>query len=127
MSYYPSVIKSVQRGVYAGAGGNVAITAVNITKTMVLSASKSSAGTVAATGNVTGTLTASGGSTTHTQSASSQLPSQNVTLTWPNYTSACAISGGSTSLTVRVYSARLVDATTINCDGPVEWQVIEYA
>jgi formylmethanofuran dehydrogenase subunit A len=30
------------------------------------------------------------------------------------------------NLTVKVYSARLVNATTIYCDGPCEWQVVEF-
>lgn len=40
--------------------------------------------------------------------------------------SSGSITGGSTSLTAKQYSAYIVNATTIYADGPVEWQVIEY-
>jgi hypothetical protein len=36
------------------------------------------------------------------------------------------LSGGSTNLTTKQYSAVLTSATTLTCDGPVEWQVVEY-
>ena len=36
------------------------------------------------------------------------------------------ISGGTTNLTAREFSARLTAETTIQCDGAVEWQVVEY-
>jgi hypothetical protein len=112
------IIKGVQSGITAGAG-NVTINSVDTTKAVVLSASKGSAGTVAATGNIT--LTPSGGSV-----ASPGDPYQYVgSGSFPTYSGS--MSGGTTNLTVKVYSAKLVNPTTIYCDGPVEWQVIEYA
>jgi len=112
------IIKGVQSGVTAGAG-NVTINSVDTTKAVVLSASKGSAGTVAATGNIT--LTPSGGSVTK---EGGDLPYV-VKGSFPTYSGS--IYGGTTNLTVKVYSVRLVNPTTIYCDGPVEWQVIEYA
>lgn len=40
--------------------------------------------------------------------------------------SSTTLSGGTTDLTVKEYSARLISPTEIECDGPVEWQVIEF-
>ena len=37
-----------------------------------------------------------------------------------------SLSGGTTDLTVKEYSARLISPTQLECDGPVEWQVIEF-
>lgn len=110
-----SAIKSIQRGV-ASAAGDVTISLVNVNKTLVLSVSKGSAGYVAARGNITGTVSNtrySGGNNGYSNSLYDSSLSAN-------------ISGGTTDLTVKEYSARLVNATTLNCDGPVEWQVIEF-
>lgn len=38
---------------------------------------------------------------------------------------AASISGGSTSLTARAFSAQLISPTELSVDGPCEWQVIE--
>ena len=111
------IIKGVQSGVTAGAG-NVTINSVDTTKAVVLSASKGSAGTVAATGSIT--LTPSGGDVTRLEGHSQYVGIGS----FPRYSGS--ISGGTTNLTVKVYSARLVNSTRIYCDGPVEWQVIEY-
>ena len=112
------IIKGVQSGITAGAG-NVTINSVDTTKAVVLSASKGSAGTVAATGNIT--LTPSGGSVAEDYGDARDVGRGS----FPTYSGS--ISGGTTKLTVKVYSARLVNSTKIYCDGPVEWQVIEYA
>ncbi|MFX4261050.1 hypothetical protein ACOBQJ_02490 [Pelotomaculum propionicicum] len=110
-------IRSIQRGTSAGAG-NVTITAVNTAKTMVLSASKGSAGYVAARGSVS--LTPSGGNILgYAEDGSGQSSGG-----FPTYSGS--ITGGSTDLTVKVYSAKLLNSTTIYCDGACEWQVIEY-
>ena len=114
------IIKGVQSGITAGAG-NVTINSVDTTKAVVLSASKGSAGTVAATGNIT--LTPSGGSVARAGDSSHAGYVRDGS--YPTYSGS--ISGGTTNLTVKVYSARLVNSTKIYCDGPVEWQVIEYA
>jgi hypothetical protein len=107
-------LKSVQRGVYYGDGAaSVTINAVNPDKTIVLSASKGSDGYAA----VRGTFETSDGFSTGSNSGMQ-----------PGYGSRVggSISGGTTNLTVKVYSARLTSATTITCDGPVEWQVVEF-
>jgi hypothetical protein len=109
-----SPVKSVQRGVYYGDGAaSVTINAVNPDKTIVLSASKGSDGYVAARGSFETSDGFSTGSNSGMQ---------------PGYGSRVggSLSGGSTSLTVKVFSARLTSATTITCDGPVEWQVVEF-
>jgi len=121
-----SLIKSVQRGVYSGAGGTVTISSVDVTKSIVLSVSKSSSGYVAARGSITGTLTPSSGYTVRdmgTANPASLVTSQG----FPDYSGTRTLSGGTTDLITKQYSAVLTNATTITCDGPVEWQVIEYS
>lgn len=109
-----SPIKRIQRGVTVGAG-SVTINPVDVNKTVVLSKSKGSAGYVAARGQGT---------------VSFKLPfGLSATYGLNDYetqSSTFTLSGGSTDLTTKQYSARLVDSTTISCDGPVEWQVIEF-
>lgn len=108
-----SPIKSIQRGVTAGAG-SVTINPVDVNKTVVLSKSKGSAGYVAARGDfiVDGYYRSTvAGSLDSDVSKGFRL----------GY-----LTGGSTDLTTKEYSAKLVNSTTLSCDGPVEWQVIEY-
>lgn len=114
-------IKSVQRGV-TGAAGNITLSkAVNVNKTFILSKSKGSAGTVAATGSITLTP---GTNNNSIGSSSNSNPTGSGGMTFPNYSGS--LTGGTTNLTVKEYSATLTNSTTINCDGPVEWQVVEY-
>jgi hypothetical protein len=112
------VIKSIQRGVTVSAS-TITINEVNPNKTVVLSKSKGSAGYVAATGNIS--LTPSGGKTTFFEEYG---PSGLVSGSFPSYSGS--ISGGSTNLTVKEFSAKLVNSTSLSCDGPVEWQVVEF-
>lgn len=116
------IIKSIQSGI-AAAAGNVTINAVDTTKAMVLSASKGSAGYVAARGNisVSGSVQLN-----HSSNGTFVADDTNTTYSHPASTFSGSLTGGSTDLTVKVYSARLVNSTTIYCDGPVEWQVIEF-
>lgn len=111
-----SAIKSIQSGTTAGAG-NVTINAVNTAKAMVLSASKGSAGTVAATGTIT---------TNNVKYYYYDEYAGGPLSTSSTYSLTSTLSGGTTNLTAKVYSAKLVNSTTIYCDGPVEWQVIEF-
>lgn len=118
------VVKAVYRGTSASSG-TATITAVNTSKTYVDSKSKGSAGYVAATGNVslavpTGSVWDTGTTTQYAYGGSSASGQPG----WPPYSGS--ISGGSTNLTVREYSAVLTNSTTVTFDGPVEWQVIEY-
>ena len=134
----PSPIKSVQRGVKTDSG-TVTITAVNTAKAFVISYSKASAGTVAATGTVaartlsgsiTGTLSPSGGYVADYafggDARLGEFPTYSGTRTLSGSATAAAISGGTTDLTTKQYSAVLTNSTTLTCDGSVEWQVIEY-
>ena len=114
-----SPIKSIQRGITAGAG-NVTISAVDPNKTVVFSKSKGSDGYVAARGNITLTPSSDRPASYH----GDEYPWCGYTNCYPNYSGS--ISGGTTDLTVKEYSAKLINATTISCDGPVEWQVVEY-
>lgn len=107
---------SVQRGITAGAG-NVTISVVNISKTIVLSKSKGSAGYVAARGSIS--LSPSGG----TPLGGGEFGTTSGS--FPTYSGS--LTGGTTDLTTKEYSARLVDSTTIYCDGPVEWEVMSFA
>lgn len=89
-------------------------------KAIVLSVSKGSSGYVAARGNVSLTPSpayfgGSNGSPTGNSDYSRGV----------SYSGS--ITGGTTDLTVKEYSARLTSPTTLVCDGPVEWQVIEFS
>ena len=133
IGFSKATVKSVQRGVYAGAGGTVTISAVDTTKAVVMSMSKSSSGYVAATGNAAGSLNygSYAGWTIYAAAMSAsggQCSSSNVTHYLCNTVPlSSSLSGGSTCLTAKQFSAVLTNATTITCDGPVEWQVIEYS
>lgn len=97
------------------AAGTVTISRVNPKRSFVLSVSKGSAGFVAARGNVSlaqSSGTPLGGGSTAFMGGS-----------YPNFSGS--LSGGTTDLTVKEYSAKLTSPTTIYCDGPCEWQVVE--
>ena len=117
-------IKSIQRGVYTGAGGTITISSVDITKAIISTVSKSSAGTVAATGNITGTLSPAGGTARNSYWYNA---SEGNVVTVPTYSGTRALSAGTTSLITKQYSAVITNATTITADGPCEWQVVEYS
>ena len=148
---FPSVsspIKSIQRG-SASTAGNITITSIDTTKTVVNSFSTSSTGTVAASGAISGAsgstsgfsinaansnaysrlTTASpryGGSTITTNTNVSfglnatNANAQNVSLNATN------ISGGSTNLVSAVYGVYIVNSTTIYATGPCRYEVVEY-
>ncbi len=125
-SLYAGGVKSVQAGVYSGAGGTITISAVVVDKSVISTVSKSSAGTVAATGNVTGTLSPSASFTTTAGYWPSNYDYQKVGYSI-SYTGTRAMSGGTTSLITKQYSAVITNSTTITADGPCEWQVVEYS
>lgn len=137
-----SLIKSVQRGV-TGTAETVTIEAVDMIKTIVISVSKGSEGSVPVTGNintngymlVNGSVKAgyggSGSSTTYSDilvGSNLSPASPNISATYPiNITQSGSISAsGATNLTTKQYSAQLISSTQLQCDGPVEWQVIEF-
>lgn len=115
-------VKSVQRGTTTGAT-TVTIAAVDMAKSIVISRSKGSAGYVAARGSISGSLSgdASYGSKTNGNLTTGSGSSISVSLSGTR-----TLSGGTTDLTVKEYSAQLISDTTIKTDGPVEWQVVEY-
>ena len=119
-------VKSVQRGTTSGAT-KVTIDAVDLSKAVVLSVSKGSTGYVAARGGFSSSinLSPSGGSVGD-QSGRASNPGVG---SFPTYSGSMSgsLSGGSTDLTTKQYSAKLISATQLQTDGPVEWQVIEYA
>ena len=121
-------VKSIQSGVYSGAGGTISITAIDTAKSIITTVSKSSAGTVASSGSVTGTMTPSlayqnlQGMSPYT---TSNLYNK-AAFYFPDYTGTRSISGGTTALITEQYSAVITNSTTLTADGPVEWQVIEY-
>jgi len=140
-------VESVQRGVQASAG-TVTISSVDTAKSIVLSVSKGSDGFVAARGTLdSGSIS---GSTSGTLSATSTTADgsgatfrtpftpdfDSCTALFPNYSgtrtltataASRTLSSGTTDLTTKQYSAVLTNSTTLTCDGPVEWQVIEYS
>lgn len=106
-----TLIPKVQRGI-AAAAGNITISAIEPTRANVNSWSKGSAGRVG-TKAITGTLAWS-------KTESSEGPSSGTTGI------SLSQSAGETDIFVKVYSARIVDATTIYVDGPCWWEVIGY-
>lgn len=134
-------VKAVYRGTTTGAQTVELPAAVNMNKSFIYSVSKGSAGYVAARGYVSlpefdiygwdgynaNTLqkfdlrSDTNGSTITKNSPSA---SNKISSIRPNGNGG--ISGGSTNLTVKEYSARLIDETHIQTDGAVEWQLIEY-
>lgn len=135
-------VKSVQSGVF-GAAGSASITSVNTTKAIIHCVSKGSAGTVAASGTVAShallgylDTTYSGGHGIRVNGASGPPAVWDVQVIQSGGTNsasasgltaaAASISGGTTNLTVKQYSAVITNATTVTADGPCEWQVVEY-
>lgn len=107
-------MSSVQKGVKASAG-SATITAVDITKAFIISTSKGSAGTAAVNSTISGSIRTYSKSYAFSNTGCSYT--QNPPITG-------ALSGGTTDLTTKQYSAVLTNATTVTCDGPCEWQVI---
>lgn len=127
-----SPIKSIQRGVTTGAQ-TITVNAVNMAKAVVMSVSKDSSGTVAARGNISlsGTSTPLGGVPYNWADGQIKLfGAQTVSggAMAPYYSNSLSgsISSGTTNLTTKQFSARLTSETTLECDGAVEWQLIEY-
>ena len=108
---------TVQRGISAAAG-NITISPVDVNRTFILSTSKGSAGYVAARGDANGTLRYA------RQTSSGEAEDVE---NYSTYTATLTLSGGSTDLTTKAFSTRLINATTIYCDGPCEWQVINFS
>jgi hypothetical protein len=158
INQYPStggsVIKSIQRGTAASAG-NITITSVDTTKTMVRSFSTGAAGTVAARGTMGGTSTFPNnvvwnGTTGHlptnltTQTnyatGTGYVPPSRyggyyytytyayeaVTQNTRTITHSGTLSGGTTDLTAAEYGVYLSNSTTLVATGPCRYEVIEY-
>jgi hypothetical protein len=121
-------IKIVYRGTTGGAMTVTLPGRVDPSKSIVLSCSKGSAGTVAATGSVAFgslTLTPSGGTPVNPLGG----PQATSGGSFPSYagSGSGAITGGTTDLTVKVFSAVLSsDGSQITTDGAVEYQVVEF-
>ena len=129
-------VKKVQRGSTTGAG-TVTIEKVVMEKTVVLSVSKGSAGTVSTSGILTTESKSMSipsvykkdaehyaGDGTYEYETYYKLSSKSYNTDIPSITGT--LSGGTTDLTTGAYSAVLTSSTTLRCDGPVEYQVIEY-
>jgi hypothetical protein len=142
-----SAIKSVQRGTAVSAG-NITITAVDMSKTLVNSFSTGSAGSVAATGsinaangstsgfsiaagNISGVQnysssgrysSAAGGFSTSVtlNAAAKNANAQNIGL------NSTSLTGGSTDLTTKSYGAYLSTSTNLVVTGPCQYEVVEY-
>lgn len=120
-------VKSVQRGVSASAG-TATITAVNTAKSTIISVSKGSAGTVATNSTVpnmqlkgaTKTFDLMSTNAASTGTAYNQGSGEKI------YAYGGSMSGGTTNLVAKQYSAVLTNATTVTFDGPCEWEVVEY-
>lgn len=105
------LVPRVQRGV-AASSGNITITAIDPNRSIVLSWSKASTGRVG-TNAITGTL--AWGKTETTEGPASGTTSISLSQ-----------SSTQTDIFVKVYSAKIVNATTVNVDGACWWEVIEF-
>jgi hypothetical protein len=146
-----SVVKSVQRG-SAGSSGNVTITAVDISKSMVNIFGTASSGTVAATGSLSaasGNASATNGSTGATNGAMTRAVNQTVSFSpfggYPGTLgniamngasvalnaqsislNATNLSGGSTNLVAAVVQGFLANSTTLTVSGACRYEVVEF-
>lgn len=122
-------VKAVYRGTTGGATTVTLPAPVNANKTLVISNSKGSVGTVAARGNVDFSSMTLTPVSSPSFSSSAGGPAFAGCVPLPNYTGSGsgALSGGTTDLTVKVFSAVLnLNGLSITTDGPVEYQVIEF-
>ena len=144
-----TVIRSIQRGTAASAG-NITISSVDTTKTIVNSFSTSSSGTAAVAGSISSVSGSTSGFSTSAQSGttsgvwngfrydgqygasgasaaainismnSQNANAQNISLNAPT------LSAGTTNLVAGVNGVYLSDATTLVATGPCRYEVIEY-
>jgi uncharacterized protein (UPF0333 family) len=145
-----SPIKSIQRGVTTAAT-TITVDAVNMNKAVVMSVSKSSEGQVRASGyintsgNITSVMAFTSSTTYYPYRLGGGRPNGNESTNPSNLNyfygngsgkdapmpavinqSGNMTPSGTTNLTTKQYSARLTSETTLECDGAVEWQLIEY-
>jgi len=113
-------IKLVQRG-QAVSAGDITITAVDTTKTFIYSFSEGAAGTVALTGNSTGTLSPSGGGTAQAGGGYVQGGS------FPTYSGTRTLSGGTMDATTKNFGVYLANSTTLTATGACRYEVVEFA
>lgn len=118
-------VKKIQRGT-ATSAGTITIEEVVMEKTMVLSVSKGSAGTVAATGTLSMKQATISGTLSAGSKGSLGFGSGSTSISGTLAAHTGTLSGGTTDLTVKEYSAVLTSPTTLTCDGACEWQVIEF-
>jgi hypothetical protein len=114
-------IKLVQRGT-AVSSGAITITAVDTTKAFVRSFSNDASGNVAINSSTSGTLTPSGGTTPAYESDQSSATNG----TYPSLIGSRALSGGTTSLTTKLFGVYLTNSTTLTATGACYWEVVEY-
>jgi hypothetical protein len=113
----------VQQGVTVAAA-TITISAVNLTNAVVISYSKGSAGSVAVSGSVSLSSQFGVNNGQGVRAVASTGSRATTTASMPNYNGT--VSGGTTNIMTSLYSAQLTNATTLVCDGPVQWQVISY-
>jgi len=110
-----SAVQSVQYHAFAAAGA-FTINAVG-SKAWVYSVSKGSAGTVMTNSSIT--LSPQGGTSVTTGGGGGPASGSS-----PDYSGA--MTGGTTNLTVALYSAVLTNPTTITADGPCQAWVLDF-
>jgi len=141
-----SVVRSVQRGT-AASSGNVTISSVDMTKTMVNSFSTASTGTVAASGAISAATGASSSFNVGARTGTLSGASVSVRYGSPNYTGPGTgnislnagaanamnltmntqnLSGGTTNLIAGVNGAYLSTATNLVVTGACRYEVVEY-
>jgi len=127
LATYPAVaspVKLVQRG-QAVSAGTITITAVDTTKTFVRSFSEGSAGSVAAAGSITGTLSPAGGSV-RGGGGGNYGANNVVTGSFASYSGTRTLAGGTTDVTAKQMGVYLTGSTTLVATGACRWEVVEY-
>jgi hypothetical protein len=120
----PAVTRSVQRGSVIAAG-DITISAVDPSKTVVFSYSNGSAGSASVNANVTGNLTPNSGF--NVMGGNSFTKNFNSDQARPRYSDNRSLSGGTTNLVVESYGVYLKNSTTITATGPCRYEVLEYS
>lgn len=132
-----TAVKSIQRGVTTEAT-TITIDAVDMEKSFLYSMSKSGNTTVYAKGNISlsGYMTESGykvgmPSTTGVGMAANVAsgnyrPGSDASYPATIYENGSLTSSNTSPIVTKAYSARLISDNQIQCDGAVEWQLIEF-
>ena len=120
-------IKLIQRG-EAVSSGAITITGVETTKTFVRSFSTGSAGTVALTGDTTGTLSPTGTDIAGTGAINNAGNGPiNAAGAFATYAGTRTLGSGTMDATVINFGVHLTNSTTLTATGACRYEVVEFA